>query len=661
MSSEAQGRVFVIVPFGRKQAATGTMIDFDRVYYDYLKPAIEAAGLRPSRADAERRGGSIHSDMFQELLLAEFVVADLTIDNPNVWYEIGVRHALRASGTVLTYAQREKLPFDLAGQRMMPFTIAGDRPDPETVGEERAALAEAIRATLGAWRGRKGSPVYATLPNLREPDWKTLQVGDVNEFWDALKAWQSRVEVARRKQRPGDILVLVEETPTRVLAFEGLRTAAKALLDLQRPRYALAVLDRALALDPGDLRCRQHKGVALGRIGRFEEAREVLQALADANQDGETLGLLARTWKDQWIRLWRADPAHAASPCLAARSTAATLAKACEAYGDAFRADPANAYPGINALSLGRMWEHVTGRKSRTDLTLIAAGVRWAAACALARRPDCWSLATRAELELLEGGRDAALDDYAEAAALAVAGGDGFALDSISQTLDCFRKLEYRAELTAAAATVIDNAERQLKPEAFVNGTGMQEPAHVILFSGHMVDRPGREPPRFPEEKAAAAAQRIARELAAIGAGRGDLGIAQAASGGDLLFAQACLAAGMRLEIYLPQREAEFIAGSVAFAAPHWQRDYDALKDSRDVTFRVMPDELGPTPDGTGLYDRCNLWMLHSALSCGLAKVGYITLWNGQPGDGPGGTDHMVELVRRLSGRSPVVIDPADL
>ena len=40
--------------------------------------------------------------MFQDLLLAEFVVADLTMDNPNVWYEIGVRHALRAGGTVMT-------------------------------------------------------------------------------------------------------------------------------------------------------------------------------------------------------------------------------------------------------------------------------------------------------------------------------------------------------------------------------------------------------------------------------------------------------------------------------------------------------------------------------------------------------------------------------
>src|SRR5215468_8601520 len=116
-------RAFVIMPFGEKRASDGTTIDFDAVYKDLFAPAIAAAGLMPHRADADRRGGSIHLDMFQDLLLAEFVVADLTIDNPNVWYEIGVRHALRSGGTVLTYSLRERLPFDIAGQRMQRYTL----------------------------------------------------------------------------------------------------------------------------------------------------------------------------------------------------------------------------------------------------------------------------------------------------------------------------------------------------------------------------------------------------------------------------------------------------------------------------------------------------------------------------------------------------------
>src|SRR5215469_8658315 len=183
------------MPFGKKKLLDGTEVDCDDIYKRLLVPAITAAGLRAHRADADRRGGSIHLDMFQDLLLSEFVVADLTMDNPNVWYEIGVRHALRSGGTLMTYAVRDRLPFDIAGQRMQRYTLKDGKLDPALVETERKALAEAIEATLGAWRGRRASPVYQQLPSLREPDWKTLKVGDVNEFWQGLETWQSRINV----------------------------------------------------------------------------------------------------------------------------------------------------------------------------------------------------------------------------------------------------------------------------------------------------------------------------------------------------------------------------------------------------------------------------------------------------------------------------------
>lgn len=665
-----RGRCFVVMPFGRKKAPDGSDIDFNAVYDRLLKPAVEAAGLTSHRADAEQRGGSIHADMFQELLLAEFVVADLTLDNPNVWYEIGVRHALRASGAVLTYANRDRLPFDLAGQRMQRYTISQGVPDATKLQEECAALTEAIKATLGAWRGRKASPVYAQLPFLQEPDWKTLKVGEANEFWQALETWESRVRVAQGKQRPGDILVFADETPNRLLEFEALRTAAKALIDLKRPRYALAILERAGSLDPDDVKRRQLEAIALGRLNRFEEAREVLRRLSEARRDGETLGLFARTWKDEWTRLWNTHPSRAAHPVQAARDTAATLARSVESYAEAFRANPAEYYPGINALTLGRLWEHLTNRKTKLDLALISCGVRWSVECAVAREKDSrekdspekyyWALVTRAERALCEGEPDA-LDQFAEAVAVAVANRARFALDSTSQTLDLLGILEFRTETVAEAARIIDGGERQLDGLLGIQPEIPAEPRRVVLFSGHMVDKHDRKTPRFPEEKVPAAAARIAQELETLGVRPGDLGISQAASGGDLLFASACLAHGMRLEIYLPQREPDFLADSVSFAASHWQQDYDLLKDHADVLFRIMPDELGPAPEGTAIYDRCNRWMLYSALSCGLSKVSFLTLWDGKSGDGPGGTEHMAGLVNSLTGRQPSIIDPTTL
>ena len=79
------------------------------------------------------------------------------------------------------------------------------------------------------------------------------------------------------------------------------------------------------------------------------------------------------------------------------------------------------------------------------------------------------------------------------------------------------------------------------------------------------------------------------------------------------------------------------------------------------MLFRIMPDEIGAAPKDINIYERCNRWMLYSALSKGLRKVSYIALWDGKSGDGPGGTEHMIEQVRALTGRRPGVIDPTTL
>jgi hypothetical protein len=80
---------FIAMPFGTKAGHEGRPIDFDRVYAELIKPALETAGWEVFRADEELRAGDIRTDMFQELLVADPEVADLTLDNPNVWYELG--------------------------------------------------------------------------------------------------------------------------------------------------------------------------------------------------------------------------------------------------------------------------------------------------------------------------------------------------------------------------------------------------------------------------------------------------------------------------------------------------------------------------------------------------------------------------------------------
>src|SRR3712207_1479379 len=114
MSTELSGvHAFVVTPYNVKPGADGQNIDFEAIYEELIRPALAEAGCTVVRAKEELRAGNIRTDMFQELLLADLVVAELTIDNPNVWYELGVRHALRARGMIALQSGRAYMPFDV--------------------------------------------------------------------------------------------------------------------------------------------------------------------------------------------------------------------------------------------------------------------------------------------------------------------------------------------------------------------------------------------------------------------------------------------------------------------------------------------------------------------------------------------------------------------
>lgn len=176
-------------------------------------------------------------------------------------------------------------------------------------------------------------------------------------------------------------------------------------------------------------------------------------------------------------------------------------------------------------------------------------------------------------------------------------------------------------------------------------------PRQVLLFSGHRVDAPGRTPPRFPPALVPRAAAAIGAALDALDADARDLALAQAADGGDLLFAQACVDRGVALRWLLPQAEPVFIAGSVRGAAgpDAWEARYAALRARLAVPPQALPDMPGATPRGADAFERCNTWLLDTALalSPGAAMLHVICLWDGADGDGPGGTAHMAREARR--------------
>ena len=170
-----------------------------------------------------------------------------------------------------------------------------------------------------------------------------------------------------------------------------------------------------------------------------------------------------------------------------------------------------------------------------------------------------------------------------------------------------------------------------------------------------MIDAPGRKSPRFPCNKEKAAAEAIRSVLDNMNAGPFDIGFCGGACGGEILFAEACLARGVHLQIRIPFDEPTFLRCSVTFAAGSWLDRYYAVKNSKLSVLFVMPEELGPTPENANPYERNNLWQLYTALSMGPEKVRFICLWDGKGGDGPGGTKHMIDEVQKRAGRCYII------
>ncbi len=130
------------------------------------------------------------------------------------------------------------------------------------------------------------------------------------------------------------------------------------------------------------------------------------------------------------------------------------------------------------------------------------------------------------------------------------------------------------------------------------------------------------------------------------------VGISGAASGGDILFHEVCDELGIATEVHLAKPPEDYVEASVADGGPDWIARFAAVTASRPV--HVLPDGRGD-PDLT-IWDRSNLEMLEAAAEKAGESVTLIALWNGEGGDGPGGTADMVKRVREAGGAA-VVLD----
>lgn len=165
---------FMVMPFGTKDTDQETEgvpseVDFDALWSKVYYPVLEEH-YTPVRAD-EDFGASILVDMIQRLAAADVVVADISIPNANVYYEVGVRHAARNGGCVLVAADWSQTPFDLAQVRRLQYPL----PEGAVPDDVASAARDSLRSHLPEAAAKGDSPVFTAVPNFPEHDPSTLE------------------------------------------------------------------------------------------------------------------------------------------------------------------------------------------------------------------------------------------------------------------------------------------------------------------------------------------------------------------------------------------------------------------------------------------------------------------------------------------------------
>jgi len=144
---------FVVMGFGEKtdfQSSPQRVLDLDKTYRVIIRPAVEAAGLECIRADQIDHSGVIDKPMYEWLLKADVLVADLSTSNANALYELGVRHALRPHTTIIMAESNFRFPFDVKALNILQYEHLGKGIDAEEAGAKSKVLEARIRALVDA-------------------------------------------------------------------------------------------------------------------------------------------------------------------------------------------------------------------------------------------------------------------------------------------------------------------------------------------------------------------------------------------------------------------------------------------------------------------------------------------------------------------------------
>lgn len=290
---------FVVMGFGKKTAYTKEqkprVLDLDATYEAIIEPAVTEAGLRCVRADTMLNAGMIDTRMYEMLLRADLIVADISTGNVNAVYELGVRHSLRPYTTILMQEDQAAFHFDLSHVATFTYHHMGDDIGSREAEAKREALRHLIVQIMA--RPTRDSPVYEFLRDLEPPVMpdeaysKMLTVieeqGDsLAQVLDAGRAAMKMSDFPKASEQFG----LARDILTRQ-ATDGESSAGQSELKFVVQQLALAT----------------YKSKAPSEGEALAGGLEIISSLnPDASNDVETLGIAGAIRK----RLWNLNQAR---------------------------------------------------------------------------------------------------------------------------------------------------------------------------------------------------------------------------------------------------------------------------------------------------------------------------------------------------------------
>jgi hypothetical protein len=651
-------------------------INFDKVHELLVAPALSRLNIRGETASAVVVAGNIREDMFHRLITADLVIADLSMHNANVFYELGIRQAFRDKYTFLIRSNLSEYPFDLKTDRYFDYDLVDLLEHSEQTIEK---LAEGLRGTIMS--NKADSPVFKLLPK--------LEAEDRSRFISVPEEFREEVERARYLRLPEHLSILAVECADSLWEAEGLREVGRAQFEANFIDDAKATWELIVNRYPDDIEANTTLSTIYQRRNDAPRSEQALARVSrmgtlTANRQSQLRSLNGRNLKEAWMKQWQSISSDLERQTKALSSP--LLQRAYEAFEESFKADLNNAYAGLNALTLlviqtelaiklPEVWRSI--QQSPVD-TVLEQAQRYDRISQLIATLE---LAVEAERDRLR--RDATIDPWFNLLAASVAciisnqpeyvaqlyaDARHFApVDSefsMCRALTVYQQLQIQGGIAQnrlvtetipivsgarILGTIGDNVTRAME---MLQCADIKKPRstarrRILMFAGLRLNiQPEELPNRIGfrkdcvEEASDLIRQAIKEEMGLSNAAQDDdnqivFGMAAGAHGSDLLFHEACHELKMPTRLCLALPRAEYVGRYVAPAGPEWvdkfSKVYRRVDDMRNIPHDNKDDniqtwasncftdsnELPRWLQGRPYYNvgrRNNLWMLQHAI-----------------------------------------------